>query len=283
MLPLAFAAMVWPARRIWTVRITELLVSLILSKFVIVAVLTLAGAAFAGGAPGVSELLVAMALLLLSVFAPWTLLRILPFTELAASAAGSIRREVPAAADPAQSMMGAARGFGDAAGALPGRLRQQAADAGPEGSSRGFPPGSSASRTENDSGNAEQYSVRSAGGSAEPPDPEAAPSASASSPQTSRSAQPPHTEDPPTSAGTGAAPAMASPHADLRPPLSRPWAAGDTDAPLALGPDFVQRGFGGTPASEAASAPGDGPAPGGLPPRNPERQGDSHTETEGSL
>ena len=49
MLPLAFAAMVWPARRIWAVRLVELLVSLILSKFVIVAVLSLAGAAFGGG------------------------------------------------------------------------------------------------------------------------------------------------------------------------------------------------------------------------------------------
>ena len=49
MLPLAFAAMVWPARRIWAVRMVELLVSLILSKFVIVAVLSLAAAAFHGG------------------------------------------------------------------------------------------------------------------------------------------------------------------------------------------------------------------------------------------
>ena len=45
MLPLAFAAMVWPARRIWAVRAVELLVALILSKFAIVAVLALGGAA----------------------------------------------------------------------------------------------------------------------------------------------------------------------------------------------------------------------------------------------
>ncbi len=49
MLPLAFAALVWPARRVWAVRLVELLVSLILSKFVIVAVLSLAGAALASG------------------------------------------------------------------------------------------------------------------------------------------------------------------------------------------------------------------------------------------
>ena len=41
MLPLAFAAFVWPARRVWATRAIELLVALILSKFAIVAVLTL--------------------------------------------------------------------------------------------------------------------------------------------------------------------------------------------------------------------------------------------------
>ena len=45
MLPLFFAALVWPARRVWAVRAVELLVALILSKFVIVAVLALGGAA----------------------------------------------------------------------------------------------------------------------------------------------------------------------------------------------------------------------------------------------
>ena len=39
MLPLVFAALVWPARRVWAVRAVELLVALILSKFAIVAVL----------------------------------------------------------------------------------------------------------------------------------------------------------------------------------------------------------------------------------------------------
>ncbi|HSC02166.1 MAG TPA: hypothetical protein VLC49_02575, partial [Solirubrobacteraceae bacterium] len=45
MLPLAFAALAWPARRIWAIRAVELLVALILSKFAIVAVLSLGGAA----------------------------------------------------------------------------------------------------------------------------------------------------------------------------------------------------------------------------------------------
>ncbi len=96
MLPLAFAGLVWPARRIWAVRLVELLIALILSKFVIVAVLSLAGAAYgASDVPSVTRLLTAMALVMLSTFAPWVMLRLLPFTELAAGAAGAIRAEAP--------------------------------------------------------------------------------------------------------------------------------------------------------------------------------------------
>lgn len=93
MLPLSFAALVWPARRIWAIRTVELLISLILSKFVIVAVLSLAGAAF-GQDGSTSTLLTAMTLLLLSTFAPWALMRLLPFTEVAAAAAGGLRAEL---------------------------------------------------------------------------------------------------------------------------------------------------------------------------------------------
>ncbi len=99
MLPLAFAALVWPARRIWAVRIVELLASLILSKFVIVAVLTLAAAPFANGSgTTISQVLMAMSLVMLATFSPWALMRILPFTELAAGAAGMLRRESHGAA-----------------------------------------------------------------------------------------------------------------------------------------------------------------------------------------
>lgn len=127
MLPLAFAAMVWPARRIWAVRLVELLSSLVLSKFVIVAVLSLAGAAFADGTPGIGELLVAMSLILLSTFAPWALMRILPFTELAAGAAGMMRQELPAAHARAASSAANLSGAGELAMDLPARLRDQAA------------------------------------------------------------------------------------------------------------------------------------------------------------
>jgi hypothetical protein len=96
MLPMAFAALVWPARRVLAARLVELLVALILSKFVIVAVLSLAGAAYGpSGDDGVTRVLTAVSLLLLSTLAPWTMLRLLPFTELAASAAGALRHEVP--------------------------------------------------------------------------------------------------------------------------------------------------------------------------------------------
>jgi hypothetical protein len=131
MLPLAFAAMVWPARRIWAVRLVELLVSLILSKFVIVAVLSLAGAALEAYSTDTSQLLTAMALLLLSTFSPWALMRLLPFTELAAGTAGMLRHEIPSARDRALAMTAAPTSeaaAGDVAMSLPARMRQQAAD-----------------------------------------------------------------------------------------------------------------------------------------------------------
>jgi hypothetical protein len=128
MLPLAFAALVWPARRICAVRLVELLVSLILSKFVIVAVLSLAGAAFEADNSGQSQLLTAMALLLMSTFAPWALMRLLPFTELAAGAAGMLRQELPQAHNRALQQTERALGAGESAMSLPARMRQQADD-----------------------------------------------------------------------------------------------------------------------------------------------------------
>lgn len=95
MLPLAFAALVWPARRVWVVRLLELLAALIVSKFVIVAVLSLAGAAYGhSGLAGMSRVLLSTSLLLLAAFAPWAMLQLLPFTELAAAAGGVLSQEV---------------------------------------------------------------------------------------------------------------------------------------------------------------------------------------------
>jgi len=93
MLPVLFAALVWPARRVWAIRATELLVALILSKFAIVAVLALGGAALSHGAGGLAGLLAGLVLVMLGAFAPWALLRLLPLHELASGAVGSLRGE----------------------------------------------------------------------------------------------------------------------------------------------------------------------------------------------
>jgi hypothetical protein len=104
MLPLAFAAMVWPARRIWALRAVELLVALILSKFAIVAVLSLGGAALSAsegaGGHGITAAFAGVVLLAMGAFAPWALLRLLPLAEIASSAAGSLRSETRSGAGP---------------------------------------------------------------------------------------------------------------------------------------------------------------------------------------
>jgi len=94
MLPLAFASFVWPARRVWAVRSIELLVALILSKFAIVAVLALGGAALGqSGYCGVTGMLAGLVLVTMGAFAPWAMVRLLPLAELASGAAGSLRGE----------------------------------------------------------------------------------------------------------------------------------------------------------------------------------------------
>jgi hypothetical protein len=83
MLPLFFAALVWPARRMWAVRAVEVLVALIISKFAIVAVLSLGGAALGHTAvPSATQMLEGATLVMLAAFSPWALLRLLPLHEL---------------------------------------------------------------------------------------------------------------------------------------------------------------------------------------------------------
>ena len=83
MLPLFFAALVWPARRIWAIRAVELLVALIISKFAIVAVLSLGAAALGHTTiPSVTQMLEGATLVMLAAFSPWALLRLLPLHEL---------------------------------------------------------------------------------------------------------------------------------------------------------------------------------------------------------
>ncbi len=100
-LPLALASLAWPAIAHWCRRLVDTLVALILGKFVIVSVLSLAAGALAGGSGsipagagtpaggsggegGFGAVLGGAALLLLSAFAPWALFRLLPFLEAGA-------------------------------------------------------------------------------------------------------------------------------------------------------------------------------------------------------
>ena len=99
LLPVVFAGMVWPARRVWAIRAVEVLVALILSKVVIVAVLALGGAALEhAGVSGLTRLLGGLALVILGAFSPWVLLRLIPLAEVASSAVGHIRGHVHATA-----------------------------------------------------------------------------------------------------------------------------------------------------------------------------------------
>jgi hypothetical protein len=90
MLPLAFAALVWPARRMWAVRAVELLIALILSKFAMVAVLSLGGAAMGQIGHSPTAFVVGLVLVMMGAFAPWALLRLVPLAEMGASAVESL-------------------------------------------------------------------------------------------------------------------------------------------------------------------------------------------------
>jgi hypothetical protein len=115
MLPLAFAALAWPARRIWAVRAVEILVALILSKFAIVAVLSLGGAAIAAsvGHQDVSGLMAGTVLIMLAALSPWALLRFVPLAEVAAGAAAALRGELRSATPSVERAAGYARAGDD--------------------------------------------------------------------------------------------------------------------------------------------------------------------------
>jgi hypothetical protein len=133
MLPLAFAAMVWPARRIWAIRAVELLVALVISKFAIVAVLSLGGAALSSGANignhSVTDVLIGLVLLLMGAFTPWALLRLLPLAEIASSAASSLSSQTRTRARAGtQLASGIATPAADWAEATVASMRRDASD-----------------------------------------------------------------------------------------------------------------------------------------------------------
>jgi hypothetical protein len=136
MLPLAFAAMVWPARRIWAIRAVELLVALVISKFAIVAVLSLGGAALSSGSSlgnaSIADVLIGLVLLLMAAFTPWALLRLLPLAEIASSAAGSLSSQTRARAHAgAQLASGIATPAADWAEATIASMQSDARDMSP--------------------------------------------------------------------------------------------------------------------------------------------------------
>lgn len=86
-MPLALVGFVWPLTAHMAKRAVELLAALILSKFVIVAALMLGLSALAGPTPSpVDGAITGSAVLLLTAFAPFCLLRLAPVVETAAIA-----------------------------------------------------------------------------------------------------------------------------------------------------------------------------------------------------
>ncbi len=90
-LPLALATLVWPAISHWCRRLVETLAALILSKFVIVATLSLAAGAISSGTAGTgthgsgfSAVLAGGALLVMATFVPFAILRMIPAVEAGA-------------------------------------------------------------------------------------------------------------------------------------------------------------------------------------------------------
>ena len=157
-LPLALATLVWPAVSHWCRRLVETLAALILSKFVIVATLSLAAGAVSSGTAGsgahgagFSAVLAGGALLVMATFVPFAILRMIPAVE--AGAVGHLdglrTRGTAAATRPARSaasfaLHGGLEALGDArlmaqteggAGGLAGRAAAATAAAAP-GSAR---------------------------------------------------------------------------------------------------------------------------------------------------
>lgn len=99
--PLAFAAMTWPAARGVLRRTVELLLAVIVSKFVICVAVAVGAAALggagsaagpeAGAAASLGTLLAGAAVLGLAAFSPFVVLRLIPFAEAAVAAHGVSR------------------------------------------------------------------------------------------------------------------------------------------------------------------------------------------------
>lgn len=106
-LPLTFVAMIWPAASRWARRLVELLVAIILAKFVIVSILSLATGAITntsivqGDGHTFERMIAGSALLVLAAWSPFALLRLIPMMEVAAASVVGQRHAIGAAAGSA--------------------------------------------------------------------------------------------------------------------------------------------------------------------------------------
>ncbi|MGH7316296.1 MAG: type IV secretion system protein, partial [Candidatus Rokuibacteriota bacterium] len=112
-LPLVLAGLVWPATARWTKRLIETLIALILSKFVIVAIISLAVAAMGrplsesgGDGGGVGTVIGGASLLLLAAFSPFALFKLIPLAE-----ASSIGHLEGMERRPGHALQGSGSGF----------------------------------------------------------------------------------------------------------------------------------------------------------------------------
>jgi hypothetical protein len=103
-LPLTFVAMIWPATGRWARRLVELLIAIVLAKFVIVSILSLASAALTntslvqGDGNTFERMIAGSALLVLAAWSPFALLRLIPMMEVAAATVVSQRASMSSAA-----------------------------------------------------------------------------------------------------------------------------------------------------------------------------------------
>src|SRR3954453_6312677 len=89
-LPFTFVAMIWPATSRWCKRLIEILIAVILAKFVIVAIMALAAAGLghSRGDQAFQGVLAGAALMVLAAFSPFVLLRLIPMAQSAAVGLG---------------------------------------------------------------------------------------------------------------------------------------------------------------------------------------------------
>lgn len=228
-LPFTFVAMIWPATARWCRRLLEMLFAIIFSKFVIVAIMSLAAAGLgqSRGADAFQGVLAGAALMILAAFSPLVLLRLVPIVEAAAHTSGrggAGSQALGPIAGPAAVM----RRVTDAnwGGSMAGGLRAAPAGAGfAAGGAQAMTAGMR-SATTNATGVTTQSSANSAGtpddaryataagsGQAARPAPAGTPGASPATPAT---AAPGAAATP---ASSDATPALAAPRAPERPPM----------------------------------------------------------------